>query len=93
VENPKSVVLFPVKPSSPGVLASTLNQSELAQRLGVHPNTISKWKTKPEFSDWSYQRDPEAIAWNYSTETKRFSPQNTKGKIGKISELMKKNKV
>ena len=93
VENPKSVVLFPVKPSSPGVLPSTLNQSELAQCLGVHPNTISKWKTKPEFSEWSYQRDPEAIAWNYSAETKRFSPEKSKGKISKISELMKKNQV
>lgn len=93
VENPKSVVLFPVKPTSSTILPSTLNQSELAQRLGVHPTTLSKWKTKPEFPDWSYQRDPEAIPWNYSAETKRFSPQNPQKKIGKISELMKKNKV
>jgi len=92
-EKPKSVVLFPVKPLSDAVLSSTLNQSELAQRLGVHPTTLSKWKTKPEFSEWSYQRDPEAIAWNYSADTKRFSPQNPQKKIGKISELMKKNKV
>lgn len=92
-EKPKSVALFPVKPVSDSVLTSTLNQSELAQRLGVHPTTLSKWKTKPEFSEWSYQRDPEAIAWNYSADTKRFSPQNPQKKIGKISELMKKNKV
>jgi hypothetical protein len=93
VEKPKSVVLFPLKTVSNSVLTSTLNQSELAQRLGVHPTTLSKWKMKPEFSEWSYQRDPEAIAWNYSPDTKRFSPQNPQKKIGKISELMKKNKV
>ncbi|HAN74233.1 MAG TPA: hypothetical protein DCQ51_02580 [Planktothrix sp. UBA8407] len=93
VENSKSVVLFPVKPSSPSILPETLNQSELAQRLGVHPTTLSKWKTKAEFSDWSYQRDPDAICWSYSAETKRFSPQKSNKKISKISQLMKKNKV
>ncbi|SKB15739.1 conserved hypothetical protein [Planktothrix sp. PCC 11201] len=92
-ENPNSLVLFPVNPASGSILPETLNQSELAQRLGVHPTTLSKWKTKPEFSDWSYQRDPDAICWSYSAETKRFSSQKSNKKISKISELMKKNKV
>ena len=92
-ENPNSVVLFPVNPASSSILPETLNQSELAQRLGVHPTTLSKWKTKPEFSVWSYQRDPDAICWSYSAETKRFSSQKSHKKISKISELMKKNKV
>lgn len=51
-----------------------LNQVQLANRLSVHASTISKRKTKPDFVRWSREKDPEAIAWEYSTETKRFSP-------------------
>lgn len=51
-----------------------LTQVELASRLSVHPSTISKRKSKPDFMEWSREKDPEAIAWKYSLETKRFSP-------------------
>lgn len=51
-----------------------LNQVQLAKRLSVHPSTISKRKTKPDFIQWTREKDPEAIAWQYSRETKRFSP-------------------
>lgn len=51
-----------------------LNQVQLANRLSVHPSTISKRKTKSDFLQWSSEKDPEAIAWQYSLETKRFSP-------------------
>lgn len=52
----------------------SLTQVELAKRLNVHPTTVSKWKTKPGFPEWSRDKDPEAIAWNYDTATKRFAP-------------------
>lgn len=52
-----------------------LNQVQLANRLSVHASTISKRKTKPDFIQWSREKDPEAIAWEYSRETKRFSPR------------------
>lgn len=52
-----------------------LNQVELASRLKVHPSTISKRKTKADFIQWSREKDPEAIAWEYSRETKRFAPR------------------
>jgi len=52
-----------------------LTQVELANRLKVHPSTISKRKTKSDFLQWSREKDPEAIAWEYSRETKRFSPK------------------
>lgn len=99
-ETPQPVQLFPMKETTLKPteiklppLQDGLNQSELAQRLGVHPNTLSKWKTKPEFPLWSSQRDPDAIAWCFSPETRRFSPQTPKPKKGSISELMRKNKV
>ncbi len=52
-----------------------LTQVQLASRLKVHPSTISKRKTKPDFIQGRREKDPEAIAWEYSQETKRFSPR------------------
>ncbi len=52
-----------------------LTQVQLANRLKVHPSTISKRKTKPDFIQGRREKDPEAIAWEYSRDTKRFSPK------------------
>jgi hypothetical protein len=52
----------------------SLIQSELAKRLDVHSSTIYKRRDDPDFSEWSRSRDPEGIAWQYSPETKDFSP-------------------
>lgn len=74
----KQVDLFPLADESSIERNSScpkeLNQSELAQRLGVHPSTIRNWKHKSEFQQWSENKDPDGIAWYYSTETKRFYP-------------------
>lgn len=59
---------------SPQVLFLSLTQTELANRLNVHPSTISKRKTKSDFAQWSSQKDPESIAWEYSKELAKFSP-------------------
>ncbi len=76
-EKPGEVSLFPV-PLSPTPasldIPENLNQLELAKRFNVHPSTLSKWKTKPQFKDWCYQRDPDHIIWQYSEEKKRFYP-------------------
>lgn len=53
---------------------SPLNQSQLAERLGVHSTTISKNKTKSDFISWTQKKDPAGIAWTYSPETKQFFP-------------------
>lgn len=55
-------------------LPSPLTQIELAKRLNVHPTTVSKWKSKPEFPEWSRGKDPEALAWEYDAFSKRFAP-------------------
>ena len=52
----------------------SLTQKELATRLNVHTSTISKRKTKPDFSQWSSQKDPESISWKYVKEQARFLP-------------------
>ncbi len=51
-----------------------LTQKELATRLNVHASTISKRKTKSDFSQWSSQKDPESIPWKYLKEQGRFLP-------------------
>ncbi|MGB3535247.1 MAG: hypothetical protein WBA13_17240 [Microcoleaceae cyanobacterium] len=71
-QNSNEVALFPL--SAAETCPTQLNQSELAQRLNVHPSTIRNWKYKPEFPHWSLQKDPDAIPWEYSPENKRFYP-------------------
>ena len=56
----------------------SLTQKELATRLNVHASTISKRKTKPDFSIWSSQKDPESISWKYVKEQRRFLPIDSK---------------
>lgn len=57
---------------------SPLNQSQLAERLGVHATTISKNKTKSDFISWSRKKDPAGVAWTYSPDTKEFFPLASK---------------
>lgn len=51
-----------------------LIQSELAKRLDVHSSTIYKRREDPDFSTWTQTRDPEGVAWIYSSDTRLFSP-------------------
>ncbi|MGL5061665.1 MAG: hypothetical protein ACRC62_16975 [Microcoleus sp.] len=69
--------LFPIGPTKVALNPKiSFTQTELSRRFKVHANTISKWKVKPDFPEWSRQKDPEAIAWEYSTENKRFYPKD-----------------
>jgi hypothetical protein len=45
---------------------------ELAERLGVSKSTISLYKQRDDFSEWSQSRDPQGVAWTYQPKTKRF---------------------
>lgn len=61
-------------PQEPLGSSTLLIQSELAKRLDVHSSTVYKRRDDPDFSEWSRSRDPAGIAWQYSPETKQFSP-------------------
>lgn len=52
-----------------------MTQAALARRLEVSTSTISRMQSKPNFSEWSQQRDPEGIAWVKSLDTKLFHAQ------------------
>ncbi|MGB2924303.1 MAG: hypothetical protein WBB82_03300 [Limnothrix sp.] len=49
----------------------TLNQADLAKRLGSNPSTLGRHQKKGEahFAEWSKAKDPDQSAWKYS-ETK-----------------------
>ncbi|MBO1347327.1 MAG: hypothetical protein EBE86_007990 [Hormoscilla sp. GUM202] len=62
-----------------------LNQSQLAKRLQVHSSTVSKRKLNANFDEWSCNLDPKGVAWQYSSETKRFYPMKNLSNDGKLS--------
>jgi hypothetical protein len=51
-----------------------LTGKELAERLEVDPGTLTKNRTKPAFANWTRDRDPEGISWQYLSEVKRYTP-------------------
>lgn len=62
-------------PDSPQPTA--LIQAELAKRLDVHSGTLTKRKSDPSFGEWSREKDPEGIAWQYAAKQKLFIPLET----------------
>jgi polyhydroxyalkanoate synthesis regulator phasin len=57
-----------------GTVDRLLTQAELAKRLEVDPGTLTKNRSKPNFPDWSGDKDPENINWRYLSELKRYTP-------------------
>lgn len=53
---------------------TVLTAKELAQRLKVHPATLTKNRAKESFTDWTQGRDPEGKAWQYLPEVERYKP-------------------
>jgi len=51
-----------------------LRQKDLPMRLNVPPSTLASAKKRPDFSEWSQERDPDGIAWRWNPEIKRFVP-------------------
>lgn len=66
---PTTVAPTPTPTDRPAV---TIIQSELAKRLDVHPSTVYKRRSEPNFIDWTRNRDPEGLAWGYLETTKEY---------------------
>ncbi|MFS8804525.1 response regulator [Synechococcus sp. R55.6] len=64
----------PTAATAPRAPLRPLNQTQLAERLGVVVSAITYWKFKTGFPEWSRSRDPDGISWRYSPDSKRFSP-------------------
>lgn len=54
-----------------------LSQVELAKRLGVHPATLTKNRSKANFTEWVRAKDPEQLAWEYKPSTERYTVLST----------------
>jgi ParB-like chromosome segregation protein Spo0J len=54
------------------LLSRPLTHAEMAKRLGIKSSTLSDAKKKPNFSEWSKSKDPDAISWQWVAESKRF---------------------
>jgi len=61
---------------SQGVPSEPLTGIALADRLNVSDTTISRRKSKPDFPEWTRRKDPNAIAWTYSKQSKLFTPRS-----------------
>jgi hypothetical protein len=44
----------------------SLSGRQLARRLGVSSSTISRYKERTNFGEWSQTLDPEGITWSYT---------------------------
>jgi hypothetical protein len=55
-------------------VSEPLTQADLARRLGIDRSRISRVQSQPHFSQWSQERDPEGIAWQFDPKSKRFYP-------------------
>ncbi|MBD1905589.1 hypothetical protein NDI37_27075 [Funiculus sociatus GB2-A5] len=66
------------KSSSPkkrqSIQPEPLIQSRLAERLGIHPSTITRRRDRDDFKAWGQHLDPEGWAWEYSWEDQTYYP-------------------
>jgi hypothetical protein len=60
--------------STDKLLPKSLTQTQLARRLDVPKTTLGSAKKRPDFSQWSRERDLDTIGWRWNVETKVFTP-------------------
>jgi hypothetical protein len=62
------------------LLNRSLTHTQMVERLGVKSSTLGDAKKKPNFASWSKSKDPDAISWQWVTESKHFVPlKNSEG--------------
>lgn len=62
---------------SNSIIDKSLTGMQLADRLGVSERTVRSYKegqAKVSLPEWTQNKDPSGIAWDYNKETKRFYP-------------------
>lgn len=57
-------------------IPAPLSARALSLRLGVDKSggTVKSWRDKPEFSDWTRNKDPEDYGWIYNEQEKLYHP-------------------
>lgn len=49
-----------------------LSEEDLAKRLGVAPAKLQELRDKPDFKQWSQDKDPESVSWRYQKDKQRY---------------------
>lgn len=62
---------LPIPPQSPVPLEG-LKQSDLERRLKTAKGILSKRRSKPDFKEWSRERDPDKIAWQWDAIARKY---------------------
>jgi hypothetical protein len=52
----------------------------LAKRFNSSSSTLSNKRSKPNFSEWSMGLDPDGVAWEYRSITRKFHPVELRSK-------------
>lgn len=55
--------------------ARSIDQDQLADRLGVSGSALTYWKFKEGLPTWSRGKDPDGISWKYLEHYERFFPE------------------
>ncbi|BAU42484.1 heavy metal translocating P-type ATPase [Leptolyngbya sp. O-77] len=71
---PLGAIAPSVQVPQPADTLESLIQKDLAARLGVSPQTLSRRKRQSTFAQWSRTRDPGRVAWRYSQTEQVFHP-------------------
>lgn len=71
---PLGAIAPSVQVPQPADTLESLIQKDLAARLGVSPQTLSRRKYQSTFAQWSRTRDPGRVAWRYSPPERVFHP-------------------
>ncbi|WP_225875257.1 hypothetical protein [[Limnothrix rosea] IAM M-220] len=50
-------------------------QADLAKRLDVHPSTLRKRRQEEGFLEWSRDKDPQNVSWEFDADSRQFFPQ------------------
>ena len=64
----------PAAQNSDRPLPAPLTRRDLAKRLGVTTQTISRHRAVAGFDRWSQNKDPEGIAWHHHPSSRLFHP-------------------
>ena len=82
ISEPANIVVSEQVVSTPlGEHTEPLTGQALARRLNVSATTISRRKSKPDFSQWTQSKDPAGIAWTYAKKSKLFVAQHPIGQL------------
>lgn len=68
---------LPIPPQSPepppiSIRLTGLKQAELERRLKIAKGTLTKRRNRPDFKEWSRERDPNGVGWQWDAIARKY---------------------